>query len=334
MTKPRPEAGRNNWVGIAIGILVSVGALGVLFVLVDFEQAKEALKTADWRYLPVVLFLFFTTLLARTVAWRTILQEKISFGRTFMTLNQGYLFNNLLPFRLGEVARAFLLNRTEGIPFWEVLSTIMVERIFDIALLATLLLSTVPFVVGVESAERVGYIAAGLVLFGFAVLFWMARGQTAVMRLFERLTKPWPRLTDFGRGKLESLLNGLGALRDARRFIKVLFWMVMTWASNIAWYTFLLMAFVPGVRLLVSAFAVGFVAMGVSVPSSPGYIGVFEAAEVYALTRFNIPEATAFAYAVLAHSIYLVITIVIGALSLGRDGQSLGEVYRGLRRLD
>ncbi len=342
MTKSRPQAGDQaaaqekgqNWVGIALGGLVSVGVLAVLFVLVDFQQVKSAFAQIDLRYLPVVVALFFVTLLARTVAWRTILQEKITFKRTFLTLNQGYLFNNLLPFRLGEVARAFLLNRTDGISFWEVLSTIMVERIFDISLLAVLLLTTVPFVVGVESAERVGYIAAVVVVVGFAVLFWVARNQDTVLRWFERLTKPWPRLTEFGREKLVSLLNGLGALRDAGRFIKVLFWMVVTWLSNIAWYTVLLAAFVPGIRLLASAFAVGFVAMGVSIPSSPGYIGVFEAAEVYALTRFDIPEATAFAYAVVAHSLYLLITIVIGALALARDGQSLGEVYRGLRRLD
>jgi uncharacterized protein (TIRG00374 family) len=320
-----------NWAGLIIGLGVSGGALFLLASLVDLAAVAEYIQRVNISTLAIAVVFFFATLFARSAAWRTILEEKISFSRAFWTENEGYLFNNLLPFRLGEVARAFLLNRTEGLPFWQVFSTIVVERVFDIALLAALLLSTVPFVVGVEGAEKAAYAAAGVVLVGFLALFWVARNQETVMRIYDKVTAPLPKLADFGREKLESVLSGLTALQDFSRFSKALGLLLLAWVCNIAWYTVLLWAFVPGAKVLWSAFAVGFVALGVSAPSSPGYIGVFEAAEVYALTRFPISEEVALAYAIIAHSLYLVITIALGAIGLMRDGQSLGEVYRGIR---
>lgn len=322
---------KNSWVGVAVGILISVVALGILIYLVDFKLVLQAIRLADFKYVPLVVLFFFATLATRAMAWRTLLQEKISFGKSFMTINEGYLFNNVLPFRLGEVARAFLLSQTTEITFWEGFSTVVVERIFDVALLAALLLSTVPFVIGAEGAMQSAVIAAVLVLVGFVVLFLVARNQEATLKIFERLTSPVPKLTEWGREKLRSVLDGLQALREPARFLKVLFWITFTWTTNIAWYTFLLWAFVPEATLLMSAFAVGVVALGVSAPSSPGFVGVFEAAQVVALSIFGIEESVIFAYAVISHSFYLVITIAIGAIALGRDGQSLGQVYRGIR---
>lgn len=334
MTDPiaEPQEKKFNFLGLVIGLGVSLIALLVLFNLVDFDEVILSIQNVDLSVLPWAILLFILSMVTRSVAWRTILQDKISLGKTFLTINEGYLFNNILPFRMGEVARAFLLNKTAKIPFWEVLSTIMVERIIDIAFLATLLLSTVPFVVGVGSAEQAAYVASVLVIVGFSVLFWIARNTEKTIRIFERLTARWPKLTEFGRDKLESILNGLATLKDFKRFMKVLFFILLSWSFNIAWYTLLLRAFVPEASLLWGAFAVGFISIGISIPSSPGYVGVFEAAMTYALSLFSIPESTAFAYAVVSHSLYLVITILIGAVALGRDGQSLGQVFRGIRK--
>lgn len=331
MSEQSETRNQNNWVGVAIGILISVVALGILLYLVDFKQVVEAVRLADFKYMPLVVFFFFATLASRAMAWRTLLQEKIGFGKSFMTINEGYLFNNVLPFRLGEVARAFLLSQTTEITFWEGFSTVVVERVFDVALLAALLLSTVPFVIGAEWAMQSAIIAAALVLAGFVIMFLVARNQVTTMKVFERSTAPLPKLTEWGREKLHSVLAGLQALREPLRFLKVLFWITVTWTTNIAWYTFLLWAFVPEATILMSAFAVGVVALGVSAPSSPGFVGVFEAAQVVALSIFGIEESVIFAYAVISHSFYLVVTTTIGAIALARDGQSLGQVYRGIR---
>jgi len=313
------------------GLVISVAALVVLFLLVDLEAVKEAIQLADYRYLFPTVILFFATIGARSMGWRTILQEKISFKKAFLTENEGYLLNNVLPFRLGEIGRAFLLSRTTSLSFWEVLSTIMVERIFDVGLMASFLLLTVPFVIGGEWALQAALIAGGLVIAGFTVLYVIARNKEGTIQLFNRLTKPWPRLTEFGQDKLNSFLDGLAALQSLSRFGRVFFWLLLTWILNFLWYFVLLKAFVPEAELLWALFAVGVVSLGVAAPSTPAYIGVYEAIQVGALALFGIETSTALAYAVVAHTLYFVFTVIIGGIGLARDGLTLGEVFQQLR---
>ena len=331
MTDPQAVEKRGGWKNSLPGLLVSGGAIFLLSYLIDFETFLAALRLVDFNFLPLVALLFIGTLVARAIGWRAILQEKVTIRRAFWTVNEGYLFNNVLPFRLGEVARAFLLNKTSGISFWEVLSTIMIERIFDIAILAGVLLGTIPFVIGAEWALQAAYGAMVIVLVGFGILFWLARHPAAALSLFARLTRPWPRLADFGRDKLDNFLNGLTALREVSKFLKVFFWILLAWAFNISWYAVLLSAFHIELNLISVVFVIGAIALGVSAPSSPAFIGVFEAAAVGALALFGIDYNLSLAYAVTAHSVYFVITVVFGAYALGKDGQSLGGVYRGLR---
>ena len=77
--------------------------------------------------------------------------------------------------------------------------------------------------------------------------------------------------------------------------------------------------------------SVGVVSLGVAAPSTPGYVGVYELTTVGSLLLFGVEESTAFAYALISHVMYFVITGLFGAVGLARDGQSLGEVFRGLR---
>ena len=313
------------------GLVVSLAALVILFLLIDLNDVKEAIQLADYRYLLPVVVVFFGTIVARSFGWRTILQEQISFKKAFMTENEGYLLNNLLPFRLGELGRAFLLSRTTSLSFWEVLSTIMVERIFDVGIMAGILLFTVPFVIGAEWALEAAVVAGGLVIAGFVALYLMARNKEGAIKLFNRLTKPWPRLTEFGQDKIGAFLDGLAALESLSRFGTVLFWLLLTWLLNVTWYYVLLIAFVPDAEFLWALFAVGVVSLGVAAPSTPAYIGVYEAMQVSALALFGIKSSTALAYAIVAHALYFVFTVIVGAIGLAQEGLSLGEVFQQLR---
>jgi len=101
------------------------------------------------------------------------------FRTTFLTINEGYLLNNFLPLRLGELGRAFLLSRKSDLTFMEILPTIVIERIIDVAFSAIILLSAIPFVVGAsDTAKKTAFIAGGLV-----VLAWWACTAGAQSRM-------------------------------------------------------------------------------------------------------------------------------------------------------
>lgn len=312
------------------GLVVTAVAVIALVVLVDLDQMKDALALADYRVLPFVLLLFFGTLLARSMAWRTVLMEQPRFRDCFLALNQGYLLNNILPFRLGEFGRALLIGERVGIRFWRALSSIVVERVFDLGLAAGLLFATLPLVVGADWARSAAGITAGVVVIGFAVLFVMARRPELFTRMVERITRPVPKLSHWLKDKLASFLEGLSALKSATRFLQVAFWMLLTWFFNVAWYYILMRGFFPEATWLWAFFSIAVASVGVAIPSSPAYIGVFESVLVGAMSLFGVDPAISLAYAVVAHIIYFVIVGVIGVIGFWQQGESLGKVYNQL----
>jgi uncharacterized protein (TIRG00374 family) len=325
---PRPRA---TWLRMLPGLLVTILAVGALVLFVDLGEVQQAFSRVDIvPALPLVVLLFIGTVSARAMAWRTTLEEKASFRDCFMVLNQGYLLNNVLPLRLGELGRAILLSGRIGANFWRVLPSVIIERILDLGFAAGLLLATLPFVVGAEWASSAGLVAVGLVAAGFVLLFVMANRPAWALVVAKRLTQPWPKLQAWLVEQLSHILDGLAPLRSLSRFLRIVFWMTLTWFFNVAWYYALMLVFMPQAVWLWAFFSIAASAMGVAVPSSPGYIGVMEAVMVISLAPFGVDAAVALAYAVAAHVIYFVITAVIGVIGFWQQGQSLGSIYNQL----
>lgn len=324
---PKVQTKSNPLIRMLPGSIVTAVAVIALLYFVDLGDLQQALAQVDLSILPLVTVLFLGTVSARAMAWRTNLMEHASFKDTFFVLNQGYLLNNVLPFRLGELGRALLLGGRTGMRFWRVLSSIVVERVFDLGIAAGLLLGTLPLVIGADWARSAAVAAAVLVVIGFGVLFAMASRPQWVAAVLKAVTKPLPKLQTWLIEQLEHFLEGLSALRDAWRFLRVAFWMLLTWAFNIAWYYVLMISFFPEATWLWVVFAIAVSSLGVALPSSPAYIGVLEAVLVGALSLFGADEATALAYALVAHALYFVVTGVLGLIGFWQQGQSLGDVY-------
>ncbi len=315
------------------GLIISAICLAAIFYLVDLDKFVDALRKADYRLVLLSYLISLLWLAVRGLIWRTLLQEKATLRQTFLTFNEGNLINNLLPFRLGEVARAFLLARKAGLGFWQVFSTVLIERALDVAMGAGLLLSTLPFVVGADWAQTAAFAAGGIVISGLVVLYLLARNPGWVVGQFERLAKRWPALQSALGEQLKLFLSGLAVLTDLRRFLLAVSWSVLDWGIAIFQYYILLLAFFPNGQFLWAAFSLGVIAMGLSVPSSPGNLGPFELALVWALARFGLDESQAAALAFTAHFGNYLITGLIGAYALSRDGETLTSLYRQVRRM-
>lgn len=329
-TKREKTATSNIWARMLPGLAVTAVAVVALVYLVDLDQMKEALAQVDYGALPFALLLFFGTLISRAMAWRTVLMEKARLRDCFLALNQGYLLNNILPFRLGELGRALLIGERAGLRFWRALSSIVVERVFDLGIAAGLLFATFPLVVGADWARSAAIVTLVIVAVGFVMLFVMARRPELFTRLVERVTSPLPKLSHWLKDKLASFLEGLSALKDAGRFLRVAFWMLLTWFFNVAWYYVLMRSFMPESTWLWAFFTIAVASVGVAIPSSPAYVGVFESVVVGAMSLFGVDSAVSLAYAVVGHILYFVVTGIIGVVGFWMQGESLGKVYNQL----
>jgi uncharacterized protein (TIRG00374 family) len=305
----------------------------VVFYFADLGKMGRALLSADLRYVAAAFLLSIVWLTVRAQVWYTLLQARARFGQVFVTISEGYLLNNLLPFRLGEVGRAFLLSHKAKLDFWQVMSTILVERILDLALATGLLLATLPFVVGASWAQQAAWVAGILVVVGLGGLVLLARQRRWAEGVFNQLARRVPLLGRIGAGRVGAFFEGLEILAHGRTFLVALGWISLNWGLAILEYYVLMLAFFPQGKFLWAAFSLGVVSLGVAAPSSPGAVGVMELALVGALAVFQLDPSTSLAFALSAHLLNYLLTGVIGAFALAREGESLASLYRRIRHL-
>ena len=310
---------------------MSAITLAIALYFVDFRKLVTALQQADYVLIGIAISFSLVWLLVRGTVWRTLLQDKASYKDVFFTLNEGYLLNNVLPFRLGEVARVFLLGGKAHLDFWYVFSTILLERALDVAYAAGLVLCTLPFLVGVSWARPAAIASGGIVLLGLALLYLLARNQSRVLQVFSRLSTRWTFLQRFGGNALAAFLDGLGVLTEGPRFLRVVALMTLNWGIAVAQYYVLMSAFSPQAKPLWAAFVLGVAALGIAAPSSPGAVGVFELTMVGALALFGVDPSVGFATAVTAHLLNYLFTSFIGAYALAKDGETLTGLYKSAR---
>ena len=315
------------------GLVISAISLAVVFYFADLEELIAALRLADYRLILLGIAMSVVWLAVRGLAWHTLLQEKAPYKTVFNTLNEGYLLNNILPFRLGEIGRAVLLGRKVNLGFWQVLSSILIERALDLALAAGLLLSTIPFVVGAAWATQGAFLSGVIVLSGLVFLYLLARNREWTEQRFDSLGKRWSVFNKVGGGRLPAFLTGLTVLTEGGLFLRAVALMILDWVIAIFQYYVILLAFFPDAEFLWAAFALGVAALGIAAPSSPGAVGVLEAALVGALSLFNLNPSVSLAFALTVHLTQYLTTGVLGAYALSKDGETLSGLYRSARSL-
>ena len=312
------------WAGLA----VSVVALVLAVLGIDLRRVAETLAQAEYVYLIPATLGVLAYLIARAVRWRLLLGAQVSLSRCFWITNVGYLVSNVLPFRLGDPARAVVIAQGGEVSTAAALSTVVVERVLDMLMVVAILAGVMPFVSGAGSAAGAALVAGGAAVAALAVLLFLAFRPDLGRRLVQKVLGWVPRL---GEGRwaqvLDGLLDGLAPLRSGRRGLALLVWSVVTWAFVVAYYWALIRAFLPNPPPLAAPFLVCVVGLGMAVPSSPGAVGVFHAVARYGLTvPFEVPTAQAVTVAFAIHTFQYVLVCLLGLAGLARESLSLSSL--------
>ena len=315
------------------GAVISLLLIAAILYFVDLGAMLDAIRNANYALLAIAIATGFVWMAVRAVVWRTLLRDRPSYSDVFWTVGEGYLLNNFLPFRLGEIGRAFLLSRKSGMQFMEILPTIVIERAMDLGFSAVIFLAAIPFVVGAEGAEQIGVIVSVIILIAFVILYLLARYSQWALDLFHRLSARWPTLQRVGGNFLESFFLGLGVLKDGWLFIRFLFWMTLNWGIAVVSYYLIVLAFFPEARLVWGMFGLGAAAFGGAIPSLPGAVGTFEGAIGGAMTLLTGDESTSLAVALTARLYNYINSGLIGGIGLLREGQTLSGIYEQLKNL-
>jgi glycosyltransferase 2 family protein len=312
------------------GLIISLIAIVVLVNFADWDEVYAAFTGMRWTYLLGASGFYLASILSRTFAWRVLLQRKASLPRVFFVLNEGYLLNNLFPFRLGELGRAILMSGSAKVSTFHVLSTIVIERAFDLAIAAVFLLSTLPLVFGMPWARPVAITTLVVVLLLLLGLYLAARYRDAWQTRFEKAFARYDTIKRLLLSRMDALMDGFGALTQPGQFILSLAGMAGNWLLSSMFYYILLLAIAPQTEYWWAIFVLGVAAMGVAVPAAPGSLGVYEASIVGALALLAVPQSPALAMAITAHGLHILITGVAGLVGLYQEGETLGSLYNRL----
>jgi glycosyltransferase 2 family protein len=317
-----------------VGLAVSLTALAVAVRGVRLAEMAAALQQTNFVYVALAVGFNLLGLYARALSWYIILGRKVPYARAFSALNEGYLLNNVLPLRLGEVGRAYLVSRGRPLGTSQALSSVMVERLIDLCMIMGLLGVFLPLVAGLSWARQAALVWVLVTLLALVGLFVVARSRELVLRLFRwgaaRVPRHASRLLRW-EPRLGAFVDGMGALRDGRRFLGAALCSGMAWLWAGIGNSMLLMS-LP-IRLDSSVFVVGFFALvvcglGAALPSAPASAGIFELSVVAALSVFQVESSLAMTYALAYHLVLFGLTSGLGAVALAREGESLAHLAR------
>jgi hypothetical protein len=313
------------------GALISLIALYVVFRLARWEDLGPALASIRPIYILAAAGLTLLFLLVRALAWRVILGGKPTLAQTFWVYNQGYLLNNILPFRAGEIGRGVLLGQLTGMGTMQVISSIVIERAFDMAMAAGLLLATLPLALAMEWARPVALITLVVVLTGLLMLFLISRNTEWVRIKVEQIGSRWKFARQTVVPQVLNLIQGLSIMSNPRQFLLGVGLIILSWLVAVTEYYVVLLAIEPDAVYWWGIFTDAVLALGIAIPSAPAALGTFEAAIVGALKILGVDETLGLAYAITLHFVQFTITGVLGLIGLLRQGQHLGAVLADMR---
>ena len=273
---------------------------------------------------------------ARALRWRYLFPPQLHPPGLVPANMIGYMCNNILPLRAGELVRVYVAARhlraergmAAGESLWLAGATVVVERLLD-SLTLVLIMAVLIFVIPVPRAlEYAAAVILALDAIAAGVLVALAVAPEPTRRVLARLTRRWPWVARRAERALAMVLLGLAGVRTRAHVVPLAAWTVFVWVIGALGAWALLRAVHLDLTLVAGWAVIVFVGFGISIPSAPGYVGVWHAANVLALAIFGVSQATALGYAVLYHASQFVPITVIGWIFLLREHVSLGEATR------
>lgn len=321
-----------------IGIALSALLLWLTLRGVEFRDVWSVLRGSN---LP--LFLIGTVVATcifplRARRWQPILEPvagRIPFGPLWRATAIGMMANNVLPLRAGEVARAYALTRqVPRVAMVTSLSSLAVDRLFDAIVVLTLMFGAMldpAFPPGVRikgltipQLATSGVVLMLILLIGCYVVVLQPDRVRAIISAVTRKVVPKfePQILKlFGH-----VAGGLAVLKDSRRFLAVLWWAVAHWLTHALALFICFKAVGIDAPFSAALFLQGVLALGVAVPSSPGFVGVFEGAATIGLAVYGVPNTLAVSWAIGYHVLSFIPITVMGAWYFARLGLGMKDI--------
>lgn len=315
-----------TWGGIALSAVL------IYWIVTKFDlvEAGRVIGQAELGWVIASAFVYGALFTLRGWRWAILLRpiKSVSAWHCFEVFTIGFMANNILPARLGDVARAYVLARQAKLPAASSFSSVMLERIFD-GVTVVLFLNVVLFVRPTDD-EWINYVRvlSGAVFVGAIVVCGLiAWSDRFVLTL---VGKTFFFLPDGLKATIEGIVarlsEGLHSLRSPVQTAQVIALSLIIWTIETSVYVLAGYAFGLDIGFLGMVLVMAVLTLGLSVPSAPGFVGVFEGLIIAAVGLYGITGDRAFAFALTVHMIHFIPGTLLGLLFAWRSGLQLTEL--------
>jgi uncharacterized protein (TIRG00374 family) len=324
---------KRRLIQLALGLAVSVGLVALLLLRSDTGAVARAISVADARLVVAAIAVYVFAMCVRAVVWGRLLSSStnsLSTTTLFKAMVVGFAISFLMPLRVGEIVRAYLLKRWSNVEYGTTLASIVAERVLDGLAVGTIML--VAALVAAAPVYMVGFslsvIAGFAVLMGLLILASM-RGAS-VVSLSTALAAALPArlgnlIARLGRG----FAFGLEPLRSVRALPQLLGLSVAGWLCQFLVFYLIMLALPVPASFPAALLSGGFANFATLLPSAPGFVGTFDAAIMKVVMDVQgVALESAAAYAVLVHAVVVIPIVLMGLLISWRANLSIGYVMR------
>lgn len=295
----------------------------------DFAKLASSLRQAQYLYLIPALVAYFLGVWIRAIRWHYLLApiRAIPAPRLFPIVVIGYMANDILPARMGELVRAYVLGRRSGIRKSTSLATIIVERTFDgvtMLLFLAFVSILVPFGAGLQQILR---LSSFLFVTALGMFFVFAFWPTAFVGLSQMLIRLLPhRFQGRARQMATSFLSGFQAMKSWRTLLSITALSVIAWLFETTMYYVISLGFNLTIPAHAFLLTVALANLGTLVPSSPGYVGTFDGIAIFSLSLYGVTKELAASYTIVLHAALWLPVTLAGFYYLWRENLSLQQI--------
>ncbi len=322
-------------INLFLSLVVAGSCLYLAFRHVPLRELGVAIERFDLRWLIPTFAISLTLQVFRAWRWRLELLplERIGLGRLWVVTSVAYMAINLLPVRLGEFVRPWLLSRRSCVSFSNVVGNLVIEKTMDSVVILFYILVGLLTTTNLPPWVRRGAIfpaAGAAVLAGLVGLLWW-KGEAFFDRWIVRFLPE-----GFGAGLkrvLRALLDGMQILPNRRLLVTVFVVSVTLWFLPILSSYVIIRAFDFHVPFSAALIVFIFIGFGTALPNAPGMVGTYQYACVLALALFGVDQAAALAYGLVLNAIQLLSLVAQGLIALPLAGIALGDLRRARREL-
>jgi len=313
-------------INVAMGLAITVICVWLAFRKVPYTEITDIISDGNYYWLIPAAIAQLLAILVRSQRWVVLLDRKDQLEASVWSQGIGYLFTNLFPFRLGEVVRVLVMSERCKMPVVQVAGTAIVERLMDVGTMILALVVVLPWMQVPSAIIKSGQIFGVFVLVGILIIILLAMFKGTSVALINRICTVFPVLPKaMILARWAELLEGLTPLLRGVVALQVIVLSLLSWLfSGVVFYC-AIRTFQPAGLLLEAIFMMVSLSLAVIVPSSPGFIGVFQFVGQQALVipfgeKYSL--GSALAITLIAHIVYYILSSLVGIIGLWRIGQS------------